>query len=152
MMIGFNRNASHRYPRNRRRGFVATVTAVTLMALVTISLTAVVAATVADTRRTRQMEIDAQFRQLFRAGAADAAAHAESWGDAPPPQSWALALPDALTEQGFHVQLAIVLTQPGATEVLVNADGPAARRAQTLRFVRSAGEWKIGGDVVQTQD
>jgi hypothetical protein len=133
-------------PTCRRRAF-ATIMAIVLIGLVVASLAAVTAAVTADVRRTRQLGADTQFRQLLLAGAADAAAHAKAWGDAPAPQSWALALPQALTEQGYRVQLSVVLPSapPGAdaVEVRVDATGPNLTKLQTLRFVRSAEEWKL---------
>jgi hypothetical protein len=133
-------------PARRRRAF-ATIMAVVLIGLVVTSLVAVTAAVTADVRRTRQLGADTQFRQLLLAGAADAAAHAKTWGEAPTPQSWALALPEALTEQGYRVQLSVVAAKAPAgadtVEVRVDAAGPTLTKLQTLQFVRSAEEWKL---------
>jgi Tfp pilus assembly protein PilV len=133
-----------RYPLHRR-GFIATTTALTLMALITVALTGVVAATVADTRRTRQLEIDAQYRQLLLAGAADAAAHARAWGDAPAAESWDLALPESLAERGYHVRLLLTSagtpTNADVIRVRIEANGPTMSRVQTMQFNQTAGRW-----------
>jgi hypothetical protein len=145
-MIGACRFSQCRRARRGRRGFIASITAVTLIALVTVALTTIVAASVADARRTRRLAVDAQLRQLLQAGATDAAARAESWGDVPAAGSWRLEIPDSLAQRGFRVQLSIPPTaanQATAVEVMVEANSPAAGQAQSLRFSRSAGEWKL---------
>lgn len=138
-------HGSMRGNRKRRRAFIATVTAVTLMGLASVAFTAIVAATIADVRRTRQLESDAQLRQLLLAGAADAAARAKTWGDTPEPASWELALPQELAERGFRVHLVTTMPEPASkpdtVEVRVQADGAMTGRSEVLRFTRTAGRW-----------
>jgi type II secretory pathway component PulK len=49
-------------------GFVATITALTMLALVTVAATELTAAFSADIRRTRDQQVDAQLRQVLIAG------------------------------------------------------------------------------------
>jgi type II secretory pathway component PulK len=53
---------------NSRSGFVATITALTMLALVTVAATELTAAFSADIRRTRDQEVQAQLRQVLIAG------------------------------------------------------------------------------------
>jgi len=121
--------------------------AVALIGLVVTALAAITTAVTADVRRTRQLESDAQFRQLLLAGAADAAEHARSWGEAPEAQSWALTLPEALTERGYRVQMSLSPSndpaKTNAVEVRVDAGNATAIKVQILRFVRAESEWKL---------
>jgi len=145
-MTGTNRGSLPGSTRHRC-GFVATTTAIVLIGLASVALTAVVAATVADVRRTRRLELDAQFRELLLAGAADAAEHAKSWGEAPAPQSWDLALPAALAERGYRVHLAVEPSNgtAGAVEVRVDVESPSTNRHQELQFTRTGGRWTLSG-------
>jgi hypothetical protein len=123
--------------------------AMVLIGLVVTSLVVVTAAVAADVRRTRQLETDTQLRQLLLAGAADAAAHAKTWGDAPTARSWTLALPEALTERGYRVQLSVLEARGLATnaiEVRVEAYRLTTRKDNLLRFLRTDrtdGVWKL---------
>ena len=49
-------------------GFVATITALTMLALVTVAATELTAAFSADIRRTRDQGVDAELRQMLIAG------------------------------------------------------------------------------------
>ena len=147
-MIRTSRRPPHRCPMHHR-AFVATTTAIALIGLASVALTAVVAATVADVRRTRQLETDAQVRQLLLAGAFDAAEHAKAWGDVPTAQSWELSLPAVLAERGYRVRVSVLPPDEGAKadsiEIRVNAASPSATREQALRFRRRGSGWKPVG-------
>ena len=49
-------------------GFIATITALTMLALVTVAATELTAAFSADIRRTRDQQVEAQLRQMLIAG------------------------------------------------------------------------------------
>jgi type II secretory pathway component PulK len=55
-------------PSVKCSGFIATITALTMLALVTVAAAELTAAFSADIRRTREQQIDAQLRQLLIAG------------------------------------------------------------------------------------
>ena len=124
-----------------RRG-IAAVTAIVLLGLVAAALLVVSTAVVADGRRTRAAVADAQLRQLLLAAAADAAARSESWAAEVEPQSWSLALPPSLAQDGASAKVSA--TPAGEdVEVRVEAQLPQRRAGQTLRFRRADGRWQL---------
>jgi hypothetical protein len=125
----------------RRRG-MATVTAIALLGLAAVAMLAVSAAVAGDARRTRYATADAQLRQLLLAAAADAADRSDSWPADVSAESWQLAIPPTLAQNGASANLSVARAGDGV-EVRVEAHYLKRRGGQTLRFRRTGERWEL---------
>ena len=119
--------ASFGCSRSSRRAF-ATITAITLLALVGIALAAMGTLLVADARRTRAATSEAQLRQLLLAGAAAAEERVRNLPPVAAEQAWEVPLP-----AGADASLTVRLERD---------DAPATHRVRVAATVgeRTAGQ------------
>ena len=122
-----------------RRG-VAAATAVSLLAMVGVTLAAMGAFFASEARRTRDATTEAQLRQLLLAGATIAARVAPVKAETP------LELPPSLAADGAHVVVRPV-EAPEAGVMVTEVDATIAdrRMTQTLRFALRDGRWQVTG-------
>ena len=90
-------------------GFVATITALTMLALVTVATTELTAAFSADIRRTRDQQVDAQLRQVLIAGIIQSR------------ETTAIQLPQELQNQGvtFSVRNKTIMAEMGRSHLSI---------------------------------
>jgi hypothetical protein len=116
-----------------RRGF-AVATAMCMIALVAVAMTAVCALLTADVRRTINGAADAQLRQLLIAAEVDAPAHLSDAAQ----RQWTTPLPPSLMEARVASSR---LEAPGA--VLATAAIPGRTMTEELRFEPSGKVWVL---------
>jgi hypothetical protein len=127
----------------RRHGF-AGATAVTMLALVGVTIAAMSSMFVAEARRTRDAAIDAQMRQLLIAGAAVAGQQLQS--PEPANTEIRIELPPAPAAEGFGLVLRpAAAADPGVRVIEVIASWNEREMNQTLRFVRRQDRWALAG-------
>lgn len=126
--------------RKNRAGF-ASVTAIVLMGLISMTLTAMCVTLVSDARRTMVFEQDAQLRQLLLVGAAVARGRLET---NPPDGTVAVMLPDAL--HGQRAALTIEFRAGKSQDeriVQIDASLPQRRMSQEIHFARLGNGWQM---------
>ena len=126
----------------QHRAFVV-LTALILMALVGVAITAMSADFSADARRTWDQISDAQLEQLLFAGAAEAPSHLT---DKPPVsgESWEVGLPQILAIRGATLRTNVGSVQEsGPVSLVIHATLDNRSAEQTLQFRNDAGTWKL---------
>ena len=123
----------------RRRG-VAAATAVTMLALVGVTLAAMGSLFAAEARRTRDATAEAQLRQLLLAGAAVATQRIPLTAEA------TVELPPSLAADGARLVVR-PMKAPDANAVVIEVDAAVADRqmTQTLRYAQRDGRWQVDG-------
>lgn len=126
----------------RHRGF-ASVTAIALIAPVSLALMMLMSLLHSDVRRTAGGLVDAQIRQLLIAGQIAARKEIEKGSGGQDSIARPLALPPGLTADGASLAVRIVSVTPSEAEVRVEAQIGRDLGAQTLRFRQSNGAWTL---------
>lgn len=129
-----------RRTRHGSRG-IALLSALWLLAFLSIVLAAVSVALMIDVRRTREAETDAQLRQLLLAGAAEAATRLDD-GSMAEDRRVAITLPEALQDRGAALTLRRERGEGTQTIVAVEAALDGRGASQTLRFTPDGGAWR----------
>jgi hypothetical protein len=132
--------------KSQRLGF-ASVTAIVLMGLISMTLTAMCVTLASDGRRTMTFAEDAQLRQLLLTGATIARGRLES-NSANGPMS--VTLVDSLRQQGAALTLDYHPGQsPDEQIVQIDASLPHRRLSQEIHFVHHDGIWQITSATLQ---
>jgi len=129
-----------------RRGF-AMLTAIALVALVSVAMAAAAAVFRLDVRRTASAAEEAELRELLMAGERIARERlASAGGDDPRAGMEAVPLPPSLAADGGSLRL-IVTPGPasGTMQVIVEAAVPGRSMSQALRYERGPNGWGLGG-------
>ena len=113
---------------------MATVTAVTMLALVGVTLAAMASLFAAEARRTRDAQTEAQLRQLLVAGAAVAGAR-------PPSSPTTVNLPPSLA--GATLTLRPQPSEANVKVIAIEASWDDRQMTQALRYVRSGDAWRL---------
>jgi type II secretory pathway component PulK len=132
--------------KSQRLGF-ASLTAIVLMGLISMTLTALCVTLNGESRRTLAFAQDTQLRQLLFAGATIARGRLAS-NSANGPMS--VTLVDSLHEQGAALTLDYHPGQlPNEQIVQIDASLPHRRLSQEIHFVRHDGIWQIASATLQ---
>lgn len=125
---------------SRRRAGFAMVTAIFLLSLVAMTLTALSAELFVQAGRTQVLVEDAQLRQLLLAGSVFAESHLESASSTP----LSVSLPDALPRQSAALTVEV---RPGASAsqriAEIEASLPRHQLSQQLHFSREGDSWRM---------
>jgi hypothetical protein len=132
--------------RTRRSGF-AMVIAITLMAIVALTLGCITTTFSLDAQRTRTQAQAAQLRQLLLAGALIAQTHLSETNDG---QEINVSMPAALNSQAA-LGLQFEPADPSGQQiVIVSAMLGPRRLTQRLQFVRQSGGWRLAAAEIGT--
>ncbi len=141
------------YRRRQPRG-LAIVTAIALLAMVTLCMVVLAAAFEHEIARTRQTHRRLQLELLTSAGALAVRQRVDAWAtmsrhhpatNLPQPgvYSWQLALPKAVQHHGGMVRLRIVAGKSATMVATVSATYANLHTRQTITFVRKHGHWHV---------
>jgi hypothetical protein len=106
---------------------------------------------ITDARRTQNAEIQTQLREFLLAGAGEAARNVDAWAAAPandkPGKELPIPLPGTLASDG-SLKLTLppavaVRADPQTLEIRVDATWCGRRAAETLRYRRDGGAWRL---------
>ena len=123
---------------NMQRRGVAAITAVSLLALVGVTLAAMGSLFAAEARRTRDATTEAQLRQLLLSGAAVAGQRAPFTAEA------TIELPPLLAADGARLVLRPVKPADGDAVVIdVQAAFADRRMTQRVRYAQRDGRWRV---------
>lgn len=125
-----------------RRGGFAMILALVLLALTAVALTGLTQLSAAEFRRTREVQVEAQLRQMLLAGAADVQQRAARWPAEGVKLAWNLPLPVELNDPSASLSVAVGPESGDrvVVEVVATVDGRSQR--QTLVMSREAGRWR----------
>jgi hypothetical protein len=121
------------------RSGLAMVTALALMSLAVMAVTAMNSALFFEARRSRMLSEDAQLRQLLLAGAEIARN-----GFASHQGQWAIELPDPLKREGAELT-ATVESQSSPSEAVLEIDAsiPGRRMSEKVHLAETGGTWNV---------
>lgn len=131
--------------RQARRGGIAVLAAVMMIAVVGAALTTAAIMLRSQVQRTRSLAAEAQRRQMLTAGVILAADRAARWpgelsADAEPMD---IMLPAALSDRGGSLTMQVVPDGRLAAQVRLRATLGGRASSQTLRFVRAEDRWGL---------
>lgn len=123
----------------QQRGF-AIVTAITLLAIVTLCVVVLTAAFEHEIARTQQAHHRLQLQLLVSAGVI---AVRQRMDETVAPARWQLALPVAVKNHGGLVDLRIVAGKSGRVVAAIFAAYAGLHTRQTVSFARTSGHWHV---------
>jgi hypothetical protein len=129
---------------SRRCRAFATLIAITLIAFVATTLTALSFLFATEVRRTRDAADDAQLQQLLLAGAVVVQSQAAAWPAQPPAFDQDLPLPPSLAADGAAAHLLLLPNSPpGRATCRITARLGSHHAAQRLTFTRTNNAWHL---------
>ena len=123
----------------QHRGF-AIVTAITLLAMVTLCMVVLTVAFEHEIARTRQTQHRLQLQLLASAGAVAVQQRLDATGTS---ARWQLALPEAVTHHGGLVELRLAVKNAGHAVATIFATYAGLDAGQTITYVGQGGHWQI---------
>jgi type II secretory pathway pseudopilin PulG len=130
-----------RLPHSRRA--LATVFSLTILGLVAATLTASAMLLGNDIRRTRQLQSDAQLRQLLLAAATTAVSDVKGWSDGNAGKTWSMTLPTDPRLQSATITIHFAPAPSGMLNLHITAALDNRQAAEDLRFHHSADHWEL---------
>lgn len=127
----------------RRAGFAA-LTAIIMIGLVGVAMTALGSLLAHQVRRTQIHSDDSQLRQLLLAGAASVSDRAVTWSGTVPKQQWKLSLPEALADDAAEVTVRISRLEEDRS-LIARVEAAYAGRSmhQTLVLRHISARWMV---------